>query len=294
MIYDISLKITYDYANSAAFGRHILCLAPAHQPPDQSLLSHVYSVEPRPAEWLERVDFFGNAVVELAFDAPMSRTVFAVKARVERLAAPACEALMDLSPDLAGLVHEIDLIRDLGPQTPHHYRAPSARAGFDAKISAWAQRFAAPKATVFQIAERICAALHAEMTFDSDATEVDTPHSAAFAMRRGVCQDFTHIAIAALRSLGIPAGYVSGFLRTLPPAGKPRLEGADAMHAWVRVWCGRHMGWVEFDPTNAMLAGSDHIVIARGRDYGDVAPVRGALRMYGAQSTTQRVDVVAV
>jgi transglutaminase-like putative cysteine protease len=100
--------------------------------------------------------------------------------------------------------------------------------------------------------------------------------------------------ISCLRGVGIPAGYVSGFLRTIPPEGKPRLEGADAMHAWVRAWCGEEMGWIEFDPTNAVLAGEDHIVIARARDYFDVAPVRGVTRSAGAHTSSQAVDVVPV
>jgi transglutaminase-like putative cysteine protease len=100
--------------------------------------------------------------------------------------------------------------------------------------------------------------------------------------------------IAGLRSAGIPAGYVSGFLRTLPPAGKPRLEGADAMHAWVRVWCGLEAGWIEFDPTNAMMAGPGHISIGHGRDYADISPIVGVLRTSGEHRTTQSVDVVQV
>jgi transglutaminase-like putative cysteine protease len=98
--------------------------------------------------------------------------------------------------------------------------------------------------------------------------------------------------IACLRGIGIPAGYVSGFLRTIPPAGKERLAGADAMHAWVRAWCGTEAGWIEFDPTNNLLVANDHIVIARGRDYADVAPVKGVLRTAGSQTTEQSVDVV--
>jgi transglutaminase-like putative cysteine protease len=109
-----------------------------------------------------------------------------------------------------------------------------------------------------------------------------------------VCQDFSHVLIMALRSLGIPAGYVSGFLRTIPPPGKERLEGADAMHAWVRVWCGEADGYIELDPTNDIPAGSDHIVVGYGRDYADVAPVIGVLKSYGNQKITQAVDVVPV
>src|SRR5438445_2505899 len=104
------------------------------------------------------------------------------------------------------------------------------------------------------------------------ATTVQTRASDAFALKRGVCQDFSHIMIAGLRGLGIPAGYVSGFLRTIPPKGKPRLEGADAMHAWVKAWCGRDAGWQEFDPTNGIRASNDHITVGYGRDYSDVAP----------------------
>ena len=100
--------------------------------------------------------------------------------------------------------------------------------------------------------------------------------------------------IAGLRGLGIPAGYVSGFLRTIPPPGKERLEGADAMHAWVRVWCGIDMGWLEFDPTNGILASNDHIIVGYGRDYTDVAPIVGVLRTTGGQQGEQSVDVIPV
>ena len=132
------------------------------------------------------------------------------------------------------------------------------------------------------------------MSFDPEATTVDTPPAEAFARRHGVCQDFAQVMIACLRGIGIPAGYVSGFLRTNPPPGQPRLEGADAMHAWVRAWCGRQTGWIEFDPTNAIAAGIDHILVARGRDYGDVAPVKGVLRIAGDQKTEHAVDVIPV
>ncbi len=140
--------------------------------------------------------------------------------------------------------------------------------------------------------EAIGLALHNDMRFDADATTVDTLPAEAFERRHGVCQDFSHIMISCLRTFGIPAGYVSGFLRTIPPQGEARLEGADAMHAWVRAWCGNEIGWIEYDPTNAVQVGLDHIVVARGRDYSDVAPVKGVLRTSGGQTSKQMVDVI--
>ena len=148
--------------------------------------------------------------------------------------------------------------------------------------------------TVQEIGTAICERIHADFTYDAEATSVETTPIEAFRLKRGVCQDFTHVMIVALRSLGIPAGYVSGYLRTIPPPGKERLEGADAMHAWVRVWCGRASGWMEWDPTNNIMAGSDHIRVGYGRDYSDVAPVIGILKSYGSHTTEQAVDVVPV
>jgi transglutaminase-like putative cysteine protease len=140
----------------------------------------------------------------------------------------------------------------------------------------------------------LCLAIQRDFEYDPKATDVETKPSEAFALKKGVCQDFAHVMIAGLRGMSIPAGYVSGFLRTIPPAGQARLEGADAMHAWVRVWCGTNMGWVEFDPTNAMIAGADHISIGHGRDYADISPIVGVLRTHGSHETRQSVDVIKV
>ncbi|RUV32866.1 transglutaminase family protein, partial [Mesorhizobium sp. M5C.F.Ca.IN.020.32.2.1] len=140
----------------------------------------------------------------------------------------------------------------------------------------------------------LCNRIYRDFTYDGEATTVQTRASDAFDLKRGVCQDFSHIMIAGLRGLGVPAGYVSGFLRTIPPRGKPRLEGADAMHAWVKVWCGRDTGWQEFDPTNGMRASNDHITVGHGRDYSDVAPIVGVLKTTGGQVGEQAVDVIPV
>jgi transglutaminase-like putative cysteine protease len=135
--------------------------------------------------------------------------------------------------------------------------------------------------------------IHSDFTYDSKSTEVSTPLAVAFEQRRGVCQDYAHVAIGALRALGLPAAYVSGYLLSTPPAGKERLIGADASHAWVRVWCPVN-GWIEFDPTNDCLAGSGHVTLAIGRDYGDVTPVRGVIRGGGRHALAVRVSVLPI
>lgn len=132
-----------------------------------------------------------------------------------------------------------------------------------------------------------------QFTYDTNATLVDTPTEAAFAGRKGVCQDFAHIAVACLRSCGLPARYVSGYLRTLPPEGEERLVGADQTHAWVSVYCGEQTGWVDFDPTNDCVADTNHIPIAIGRDYSDVVPIKGVFLGGGDPALTVTVDVVA-
>ncbi len=175
---------------------------------------------------------------------------------------------------------------------PVHFLSASPRLPLDPAFAVYAQDLVEPGMSTISAVEAIGKALNRDMRFDAEATTVDTPAIEAFERRHGVCQDFSHIMIACLRSIGIPAGYVSGFLRTIPPEGQERLEGADAMHAWIMAWCGIEIGWIEYDPTNALRVGQDHIVVAHGRDYGDAAPVKGVLRTSGSQSTDHKVDVV--
>lgn len=289
MLYDIGLRIRYQYETPVAGGRHILYMTPADtlgQRPITSLME----ITPPPDERGARTDFFGNTLVEVAFHAPHAEIEFRMRARVERLTPP---KLDDASTPIDALDGEIAAIRSLGPDSPHHFRADSPRVRIRPEFRAYALEQIEPQmTTTLEAVEAIGRALDRDLSFDPGSTHVDTPPEEAFARRHGVCQDFTHIMIACLRSIGIPAGYVSGFLRTLPPPGQERLEGADAMHAWVRAWCGSAMGWIEYDPTNGMRVGDQHVIVAHGRDYGDVAPVRGVIRTAGGQSSSQSVDVV--
>jgi transglutaminase-like putative cysteine protease len=291
MRYDIGLTITYAYDRPAVAGRHLLRLTPADLPGAQRRLTSWLDVAPAPAERRDFRDFFGNEAVEVVFREAHDEIAFRVSARVERIAQPPA---LDISPDLPRLAAEVAAWRGLGPEAPHHFLAPSPRVPRLPEPASFARALLAPGMTALAAVRCVGEALHAAMTYDAEATTVDTPTAQAFAARRGVCQDFAHVMIAALRGVGVPAGYVSGFLRTRPPPGKPRLEGADATHAWVRAWCGWESGWVEYDPTNALVVGADHVEIARGRDYGDVAPVTGVLRIAGSQTTEQAVDVLPV
>jgi transglutaminase-like putative cysteine protease len=291
MIYDVGLTIAYDYDRPAVAGRHILRLMPTDLPGVQRRVTGLLSVLPRPAERRDFADFFGNDAVEVVFREAHAEILFRVAARVERVPAP---PILDISPDLARLRQEIADYRGLDASAPHHFLGPSPRTQPLPEMTAYAREQVQPGMTALDAVRAVGLALHRDMRFDPEATTVDTPPAEAFARRHGVCQDFAQVMIACLRGIGVPAGYVSGFLRTIPPPGQPRLEGTDAMHAWVRAWCGRESGWVEFDPTNALVVGTDHILVAHGRDYGDVSPVKGVLRIAGAQKTEHAVDVVPV
>ncbi|MCL6706554.1 transglutaminase family protein [Pseudomonas sp. R2.Fl] len=291
MLYDISLRMSYVYEVPASGAHHVLRVLPLTLNDRQRLVAGSVHVEPKPDESSTFMDFFEHPATYLQVRSPHERLEIRMQARVS-VQAPLPTA--DLSPILESLPEELADCWSLGPDSPHHFLGPSPRLDEVPEISAYAREKVTAGQTVRQIAEALCARVHRDFTYDTKATTVDTTPREAFALKRGVCQDFSHVMILALRSLGIPAGYVSGFLRTIPPPGKERLEGADAMHAWVRVWCGETTGWIELDPTNDMPAGSDHVVVAYGRDYADVAPVIGVLKSYGSHETVQAVDVVPV
>ena len=291
MLYDVRLELHYDYKASVHGDRHLIRVAPVSIPNAQRVIAASLSFEPRPEQETTFADYFGNLVTTIAYAGRHDHLDVRLSARVlvEDLNDP-----VDLSPTLDGLKAELAGLWSVAPDSPQHFLSASPRVPLDAAITGYARATGAGDSSIYATALTLCLGIHRDFRYDKDATKVDTGPVEAFALKRGVCQDFAHVMIAGLRGLGIPAGYVSGFLRTIPPKGKPRLEGADAMHAWVRVWCGQHMGWVEFDPTNAMLAGPDHITIGHGRDYSDISPIVGVLRTSGDHTAKQSVDVVRV
>lgn len=290
MQYDIRLTLHYDYASSSGGGRHQVRVLPPTIVGVQRVVAASLSFLPEPVERSDFSDFFGTHATSIAYRQAHETLDVKMSARVT-VARP--QHGLDVSPAIQRLRQEIASHLSLEPASPHHFLASSDHAGIDPAITAYAAQSLSAGSAV-AVAESLCNRIHDDFTYDGEATTVATRAIDAFKLKRGVCQDFSHVMIAGLRGVGIPAGYVSGFLRTIPPAGKERLEGADAMHAWVKVWCGRDMGWQEFDPTNRMRAGNDHIIVGYGRDYSDVAPIVGVLKTTGGQVGEQSVDVVPV
>lgn len=291
MLYDVRLELHYDYEARVHGDRHLVRVTPVSIPNVQRVIASSLSFDPRPQQETTFSDYFGNLVTTIAFSGHHDHLDVRLSARVQ---VEDLHNTADFSPTVGSLVQELKGLWSVAPSSPQHFLAASPRVPLDAAITAYARESVDRTQSVYAAARDFCTRINADFRYDKDATKVDTGPIEAFALKRGVCQDFAHLMISGLRGLGIPAGYVSGFLRTIPPKGKPRLEGSDAMHAWVRVWCGQHTGWVEFDPTNDMLAGADHITIGHGRDYADISPIVGVLRTSGEHTAKQSVDVVRV
>jgi transglutaminase-like putative cysteine protease len=289
MLYDIRLEMHYDYDAPVRGGRHLVRVTPVSKPGVQRVIAASLRYDPTPHAETKYADFFGNAVNTIVYRDAHETLDIRLTARVfvEDIHPPA-----DLSPPIEGLARDIARTWSLAPESPHHFLAPSPRIQLAADMTEFGMESVRRTLSVQAAVTDLCMSIHRGFAYDPEATDVETTPGEAFAIKRGVCQDFAHVMIAALRGVGIPAGYVSGFLRTNPPPGKQRLEGADAMHAWVRAWCGLDVGWIEFDPTNAMVAGPDHISIGYGRDYADVSPIVGVLKTSGGHETKQSVDVL--
>jgi transglutaminase-like putative cysteine protease len=291
MIYDIRHITRYRYAAPVGFSTGLMRLTPMADA-DQRVLSHAIEITPRPSHITRTRCFFGMELTRVLIEQPHTSLSIIARARVvvERTGAP---------PLFADPPWEVVRAQALGggglePRDPAHFLFPSRRVPRNLDAEAYAARSFVPGRPILAAADDLMQRIRAEFRYDPDATAVNTPLDAVMAGRHGVCQDFAHVMIAGLRGLGLPAAYVSGYLRTIPPPGKPRLAGADASHAWIALWCGPDWGWVGFDPTNAIRVGDDHIVIAMGRDYADVAPIDGVILASGGSTLDVAVDVVPV
>jgi len=291
VIYDIRHVTTYAYESTVSFARCSLRLEPRCGD-GQELISHLVEIRPRPADRTIRRDFFGTHTESIVIEAAHRHLRIDSKSRVavSRLApgrttpSPAWEQVRDLAFEATSL----------GPASPIGYVFASALVPVQPPVTAYAAASFPPGIGILVGTVDLMHRIRTEFKYDPKATVISTPLQDVFENRHGVCQDFAHVMIAGLRGLGLPAAYVSGYLRTYPPPGKPRLQGADATHAWVSVWCGPEQGWIGFDPTNDLLVENDHIVLGVGRDFSDVSPVDGIIVGSRRQKLSVAVDVILV
>ena len=290
MIYDVRQTTTYVYETAVTRARHVLRLLPVARD-RQRVTAAMLDIDPVPASRREATDFFRNWRTVAELEEPHETLTLKLAARVT--VAPVTPADPDDTPPWESVRAQTFASEDIGPASPVHFVHPSRQVSLDPDIRDYARKSFAPGRPVLAGAMELMQRIKDDFAYEPGATTVTTPPSMAFGLRRGVCQDFAHIMIAGLRGLGLPAGYVSGFLRTVPRPGTVRLEGADAMHAWMMVWCGA-AGWWGLDPTNALIASEDHVVLAIGRDYADVAPIDGVMLASGDQHLTTAVDVIPI
>jgi transglutaminase-like putative cysteine protease len=287
MNYQISHTTSYEYHEMVATCQNIVRLTP-RAVPRQSCHHHRLLVRPSPTSLNRRTDYFGNPVTYFSISeghrklsiTSMSRVEVRSTGIVPAAESPPWETIRDALP------------RDRGTHSVNNFQFcfDSPHIARSADLAAYASESFAPGRPVLEAVVELSSRVHADFTYDKHATTVHTPLVDVFAKRRGVCQDLAHVQIGSLRSLGLAARYVSGYLRTLPPPGQPRLVGADASHAWVAVYCGP-LGWVDVDPTNDVVVDTHHITIAWGRDYGDVCPINGVFIGGGPHVMNVSADV---
>lgn len=280
----------YRYAAPVSLSHHVLHLLP-RACAWQTVASAVIEVDPPPARRVASEDVFGNPLVRLAFESPHASLTVTSRLGLSIAARP-WATRDDDGPPWEAVQSALRLEGD-APLEPRQFRFESPQVRVKHLLSEYAVPSFAPGRPLLEAVAGLVARIHADFAYDPAATRVGTSVLDVLAQRRGVCQDFAHLAIGCLRSLGLAARYVSGYLRTDPPPGQPRLTGADASHAWIAVWCPGH-GWVEFDPTNDCEADQRHLVLAWGRDFGDVSPLRGVIQGGAGHSLSVQVTVTPV
>jgi transglutaminase-like putative cysteine protease len=285
----------YSYSAPVELAQHLAYLRPLEDE-HQRLEVFEMGVDPLPAQHATSRDVFGN-----------SRAFFTVTARHEALhvwaksrvaVRPRFTALQpDATPPWEAVRDRLRYAAGAPFEPASEFVAPSPYVPRLREVAEYAVESFTPGRPLADAAIELMRRIHADFEYSSEATEVDTPLIEAFTRRRGVCQDFAHVMIGGLRGLGLAARYISGYLLTEPPPGKAKLQGADASHAWVALYCpdsGLPADWLELDPTNDMLPATSHVRLGVGRDYGDVTPLRGVIRGGGDHGLVVRVHTQRV
>ena len=291
-VLEVMHDTTYRYASDVALAHHVAYLQPAATH-DQKLESFRIRVMPEPSVARHDKDVFGNCRFHFSLDVPHPKLAVRAVSRVR--VAP---RFIGFDPMATSAWR--DVVARLGYRAGGRYGRESEFA-YPSPFIPRHRELAGYAATSFGTTRSIASGavdlmrrIHRDFKYDADSTEISTPVLDAFNEKRGVCQDFAHVMIGGLRAMGLAARYVSGYLLTQPPPGRPRLIGADASHAWVSVWCPSLDGsstWLDLDPTNDVIPSTSHVTLAIGRDFGDVSPLRGIIRGGGAHELTVGVTV---
>ena len=289
MIYNVRHRTTYRYSQPVTFARCVLRLSP-RETAAQTVLESVITITPRPARSRVHLGPFGERVMTVAVETAHTELIIEARSRVDVTRTAPTQPLDGLAWE--SVREQAFASTALSQEAPAHYLYPTNATPVLRPITEYGLESFPPERPIIEAAADLMGRIKRDFVYDPEATGVSTPVIKAFEARRGVCQDFTHMMIAALRGIGLPAAYVTGYLRTTPPPGKPRMEGADATHAWVWLWCGQDLGWIGFDPTNDLLVAGDHIMLAVGRDSADTAPIDGVILGAGDQKLKVAVDVV--
>jgi transglutaminase-like putative cysteine protease len=288
MSFEIVHTTEYDYSESVSVSHHVARLSPRALA-QQDCVRHELQIDPTPAVTAAHVDYFGNTMTFFAMQGAHSRLTVRARSTVAMRAtarpAPFDTPPWDAAPGQSAL--PLDAIEYVFEST---LRRSSVAGPAGAALAAYARRSFPPGRPLLDAVVELTRRIHEDFTYDPKATTVATPLADVFRSRRGVCQDFAHLEIACLRSLGLSARYISGYLATVPSPATPRLVGADASHAWLAVYC-PGVGWIDVDPTNNVLPSDQHVTLAWGRDYGDVSPIRGVILGGGGHSLRVSVAV---
>lgn len=289
MKYTITHKTGYNYSEPASLSQNELFLHP-RTTSHQSVLHTSLSILPEPQYRHRRTDYFGNTVdifmVQHPHNELMVMATSIVQTSSQAISDPSATAPWEaVAERMASYGHQADF-------DAFQFLFASPLITVSPKAAAYARTSFTPGKPLLAGALDLMQRIYNEFTYDKTASTIDTTVDQVLENRKGVCQDFAHLTISCLRSLGLAARYVSGYLETMPTPGKPKLIGSDASHAWVSLFI-PDFGWIDFDPTNNLVVKESHITLAWGRDYGDVAPVKGVVMGGGNHRLTVSVDVAA-
>lgn len=290
MTYKIVHRTSFKYRHPVSVGKHVACLKPRTLM-RQQLVSSELRIQPTPATITERIDYFGNLLCFFTVQEPHTELVVEARSEV-RIEDDLTSSPQD-SPPWEEAARSLPMDQSAAGLDAYQFRFESPRIKLRPEFASFALQSFTPGRPMLEALLDLTARIHKDFRFDSKVTNVRTPTEEVFRKRRGVCQDFAHFQIACLRSLNLSARYVSGYLRTYPPPGQPKLVGADASHAWVSAYC-QGVGWIDLDPTNNVVPSNGHVTLAWGRDYGDVSPLYGLVSGGGVHALTVAVDVVAL